>query len=120
MPIYCYRKGERVAERFFPIGTAPQTIRLKGDVLHRDLVAEHRKGKCPANVDPVAGSTSTALAVPPQYRGKAMARAKELGVPTFFNERGEPVWESRGHRKRFCERIEVYDMNGGYSDPQRK
>tara|TARA_B100000686_G_scaffold336818_1_gene407152 strand:- start:518 stop:883 length:366 start_codon:yes stop_codon:yes gene_type:complete len=65
--------------------------------------------------------TSTiAAGVHPDQRFEAMEAAKAAGVPTFYNEDGDPVWESPGHRKRHCEAFGLGDNNGGYSDPQYK
>lgn len=62
---------------------------------------------------------SEALAVHPEEREQAIADAKKAGVPTYFDRHGRPVFESAGHRKRYCEQFGYFDRNGGYGDPQR-
>ena len=33
---------------------------------------------------------------------------------------GRAIFNSRAHRKRYCESIGMFDRNGGYGDPQRR
>lgn len=63
---------------------------------------------------------STALGVNPSQRKEAYDHSVQIGVPTEFNEKGNPVWKSRSHRKKYCEKIEFFDRDGGYGDPQPK
>lgn len=63
---------------------------------------------------------SEALAVHPAQIGQAYERARQAGVTTEFTATGEPVFTSAAHRKRYCENVNAYDRNGGYSDPQVK
>ena len=63
---------------------------------------------------------SDALKVHPHDAAEAVQQAVDLGVPTEFNKKGQPKFESQGHRKRYCEALGYYDRNGSYGDPQRK
>lgn len=61
---------------------------------------------------------SEALAVHPRQLDEARQRAHDAGVPTQFTDTGEPVFTSAAHRKRYCESVNAFDRQGGYSDPQ--
>jgi len=63
---------------------------------------------------------SDAVGVNPDQRTEAMKHASSIGVPTEFNSKGQAVFTSAGHRKRYCEAIGFIDRNAGYSDPQRR
>lgn len=120
--LYTTANGKMTVEENFPMGKAPKKIVLPvGLTAYRDVAAEHRKGggEDGRAVNPYP-LKSTAVGVQPKQRFKAMKHAAEIGVPTTFDKRGDAVFESRGHRKRYCEAIGSYDLNGGYSDPQRK
>ena len=41
---------------------------------------------------------------------------EKAGVPTEYNEEADPVFTSRGHRKRYLKAHELHDRNGGYGD----
>lgn len=63
---------------------------------------------------------STALGVHPRQCGEAYEASVRMGVPTRFDEKtGEAILESRHHRRRYAEAFGIYDMDGGFSDPQQ-
>lgn len=117
MPIYCFttRAGKTV-ERFFPMGQAPEQIRVGGRVAYRDFLAEHAKTR-PAGNWPML---SDALGVNPDQISEAEAHSRSIGIPTHFTADGRAILESPGHRKRYAEALGFFDRNGGYSDPQRR
>jgi hypothetical protein len=39
------------------------------------------------------------------------------GVPTEYTGGGDPIFTSKGHRKRYLETHNMHDRNAGYSDP---
>lgn len=60
---------------------------------------------------------SWAAGVNPEQRQEAWEHSKEIGVPTRFDHNGDAVFRSRGHRKRYLERVGIFDRDAGYSDP---
>ena len=60
---------------------------------------------------------SDALGVHPSQRKEAYEESVSVGVPTYYNERGQAVLESPAHRKRLCRALGIHDRNGGYGDP---
>ena len=52
---------------------------------------------------------------------RAQEHSVEIGVPTEFNPRtGAAIFRSRGHRKAYCEKVGLFDRDGGYGDPQKR
>ena len=114
--LYVHPETTEVIEEHFPCGKAPDTITLEdGTVCERSLPAEiaAQGGKNPGNWP----MTSQALAVHPSQRKQYMEFAAKHGVPTYFDERGRPELESKGHRKRYAELVGATDFDGGYGDP---
>ncbi len=60
---------------------------------------------------------STAMGVHPSQRKDAYEESVKIGVETQFDGQGDAVFESAGHRKRYCRAKGVHDKNAGYSDP---
>jgi hypothetical protein len=60
--------------------------------------------------------TSEAAAVRVDQIPQAAARARKLGVPTEYNQAGQPVFTSRQHRKRYLHAHHLRDNSGGYGD----
>lgn len=119
MPTYCFttKEGETV-ERWFPMGKAPEYVRLEdGRRARRDILAEHGEFRPTCGNWPIL---SDALGVHPSQVAEATAQAHSVGVPTEFRPDGRAVLRSPEHRKRFAEALGFYDLNGGYGDPQRK
>ena len=97
-----------------PCGEAPATITLDdGVVCHRNLGAEIR-GRGP-DTPAWWPKRSNALAVHPSQRLQFMKFAAEHGVPTDFDHRGRPEFESAGHQKRYAELEGAHDFDGGYN-----
>jgi len=63
---------------------------------------------------------SDAMGVHPSQAKQAYEESVKIGVPTSFDKLGRAIFESRSHRKKYCERMGYYDKNAGYSDPQPK
>lgn len=118
MPIYCFvcKKCGNYTEqqRSMADSSRPQVCDC-GEEMSRSYDTErpqHRPGNWPM--------CSDAAGVNPDQRLDAMKHAQSIGIPTEFNAKGQAVFTSASHRKRYCEAIGMYDRNGGYSDPQRK
>ncbi len=63
---------------------------------------------------------SDAMGVHESQRAEAYAESVRAGVPTYFDNQGRAVFNSAGHRKRYCETLGYFDRNAGYSDPKPK
>lgn len=57
------------------------------------------------------GVESNAMGVHPSQRQEAMAEAERVGVPTHFNEKGNPVFHDRGHWKRYMKAHNFVDLD---------
>jgi len=122
MPIYCYKRmpdGESVelwlsVEEHDRLRKGDTLTLNDGSVLIRDWKAEHGE---PRN----AGQWpmwSDAAGVSPTQVKEAYEHSVSIGVPTEFHPvTGQAKFESRSHRKKYLERIGMYDRNAGYGDP---
>jgi len=114
--LYVHPKTTKIVEEVFPCRKAPPTITLEdGTVCERCLAAEiaSQGGSSPA----CWPLHSQALAVHPSQRKQYEEFADKNGVGTTFDSRGCPVFESRGHRKRYCDLVGAKDFDAGYGDP---
>jgi len=59
-----------------------------------------------------------AAGVHPDLRHQAMEACEAAGVPTFYNENGDPVWTDQKHRREHCKAIGLADRNCGYGGAQ--
>lgn len=85
-----------------------------GTKLKRDYWTEkHGHRHCPGNYP----FHSVAAGVGIKQRRKAIEEATAMGIPTHFDEKGRAVFESKEHRRKYCEAVGLHDLNGGYSDP---
>ena len=63
---------------------------------------------------------SDALGINPDDTVEQMASDKYYGVPTEYHpETGQARITDRGHDKRLAEHNSMFNLNGGYGDPQR-
>ena len=81
-------------------------------------VEAHEKPRPPRLIGwPMA---SDALGVLPKQVKDATEAAAKSGVPTEFDPKtGQAILRDPHHRKRLAESLGMYDLNGGYSDPQQ-
>jgi hypothetical protein len=64
---------------------------------------------------------SDALGVHPDQVEEAYAESVQAGAPTEFDPKtGQAIIRDRHHRKRYAEAMGMYDIDGGYGDPQRE
>ena len=118
MPLYCYQcpkcgayYEERLSMSECDTPTFCPECRAPGD---RDYEREWGGRRDLAGNWPME---SDAAGVNPKQRQEAMQAASDLGVPTQFNEDGNPVFTSRKHRKEYLTAIKMHDRDGGYGDP---
>ncbi len=63
---------------------------------------------------------SDALGINPDQIVEQMAADKRHGVPTEYDSKtGEAILTDPSHRRRLSEANGMFDLNGGYGDPQR-
>ena len=97
------------------MGDAPAVVESGGLLFHRDLRAEHATGRSGNKWR--TGLHSMSMGVHPRQIRKAEAYCAAMGVPTQFDERGQPILTSREHRRKHA-RIRGYvDYDAGYGDP---
>ena len=96
---------------------APAWCPICGADADRDLLAEHRSTPHHPGNWPLL---STAAGVNPEQIPEAMAQAAALGTHLNFAPDGRAIFESAHHRKEVCEKLGLFDRNGGYSDPQKR
>ena len=82
-------------------------------VMNRDFKADFGKQRV-ADVWPMA---SYAAGVHPDEVPEMKKYDKEHGVPTEYNNDGDPIFTSRTHRKQYCEAHHLFDRSAGYNDP---
>ena len=115
MATYCYRtKDGQIYERFFPMGKAPEDIRIGNKRARRDLAAEIGGLREPPGNWPLC---SDALGVEPSQTRAAYEDSVAMGVPTEFNREGQAIFRSPRHRKAYAEKLGFVDRNAGCNDP---
>lgn len=100
-------------------GVMKQTSKLDGKAIFYDFV---EVANPPAKA-PLAGwpCKSDSLGVELHQITEARDESIRMGVPTDFDPHtGEAIFETPGHRKKYCEAMDVFDRNGGYGDPQKR
>lgn len=109
--------GERF-EEFFDMGTAPDTIERDGRTAHRAWAAQVQSARWSKGLE------SSAMGVHPNQVPEMRAFCKKRGLGGLeWNARGNPVFRSRGQRKRYMEARNkaagapvCIDLDGGYGD----
>jgi len=117
MPTYCYihPRTKAIVERVFPMGKAPEIVRINRVPHSRCIAAEIAgQGGLRPSTWPMK---SRALAVHPTQRRQYERFSEKHGVPTNFDEMGRPIFRTRDHRKKYCELVGATDFDGGYGDP---
>jgi hypothetical protein len=119
MPTYCYtnRRG-RTIERYFALGSQPESVRERGTTFSRDMVAEQRG---------VVATPSTtgefecfALAVHPDQFKEANADLVAKGLAGKARYRRDGTLMTSNHRGAYRDVLLAYGFhhkNAGYSEP---
>ena len=116
MPVHCYKNPTttEIKNVFFGLGEAPEEHEIDGVVHTRCRAAEWHSQSGPApSCWPMA---SNALAVHKTQRKEYSEFSIRNGVPTEFNERGQPVFTDRKHRSRYLNLVGATDFDAGYGD----
>ncbi|MEW6439250.1 MAG: hypothetical protein AB1508_19030 [Pseudomonadota bacterium] len=121
MPEYCFtcRNCRTTFSRMLPVERrrrAPHCPHCRGPT-QRDLRAEHGKFRATPGNWPMV---SAFAGIHPDQIEQFREFDRRHGVPTDYTPDGDVVFESRSHRKRYCELHGLYDRNGGYGDPQKR
>jgi hypothetical protein len=113
MPYYIYTNEQtgKSIERLFRIGTAPQTVKFEGQILHRDIAAEWKgRTKSRAKWPMWSEFGGVGPAQVPDVQEYLKARGVQA---TDFNSEGDVKWESPGHRRAYLKARDMVDL-GGY------
>lgn len=122
MPTYCYVTADgQTTEKVFPMGKAPETVKIGRRVARRDFRAELKGGMKPCNWPMVA---EISCSIDADQVAEAVAYDKANGCRTEYVSVGDgefaPKLENVHHYKRYMEAHGLYARNGGYNDPQRR
>ena len=121
MPVYCFTTDDEpkvTIERIFKMDKCPGWVLTDdGRPALRNLSAETKGGtRIPANWP----MHSDAAGVAESQVKEAEAHSQSIGVPTHFTPDGRATFTDAKHRKTYCEKVGLYDRNGGYEDPQKQ
>ena len=110
MPLYDYEfdDGERV-ERFFDMGTAPATITEDGRTARRAWGAQVQAARWSTGLE------SVGMGVHPDQVPREREFDRKHGLSTEYRG-GNPVFRSRGERKRYMKARGFFDRDGGIGD----
>ncbi len=116
MPVYIYQCPEcgKVQEVLMGMTDPhPETTDCQcgKSVARRSIRMEQAGRHCLSGNWP---KTSLAMAVHPSQRGEAAANAAAVGVPTEFNERGEPTFSGQHHQNEYMKAFGYRDLDAGY------
>lgn len=76
-----------------------------------------RKRRAPGGNSPSCWPQhSDTLAVHPEQIAEYREYDAARGVPTNYDAQGRPIFESRGHRKRYYAAHNAFDGSAGYGD----
>ena len=109
MPMYCYRNGSQVIERYFPMSSHPKEIVVRGKVFRRDIASEG------VSVPATAGWPMECYAsgVNPDQAGELRKFFKDRGCPTEVSADGNPIYRNARHRKKAL-KLRGFRDNSGY------
>lgn len=122
MPVYCFKcpgcGSQKEVVRPIRDRALPELCDVDAMVMHRDV--EQEMGGIHTTPPGNWPLLSDAAGVQPDQIPEAMEHARKVGIPTDFTPDGRAIFTDRGHRKRYCEAIGLYDRSGGYGDPQQQ
>jgi len=108
MPYYCYSSEESdVVEKYFPMGDAPKSIRVKGKTLKRDFRAEHMPRPAGTGWPMVCYASG----VNAEQAGELRDFLGKNGCPTEVTNGGDPIYTSASHRKKALKLRGMYDRS---------
>ncbi len=116
MPRYIYssESGDLVADWVGPFKDRPTSISVNGATLYYDaaLCAQGFARGNPCGTWPLK---CYALGVQSDQRQEAMQHCEEMGVPTYYDEDGDPTITDNAHYSRFKKMQGFFDRDAGYS-----
>ena len=119
MPVYSFKcscRHKQTVVRPMSESNLPVLCEIDGFVMRRDFQADFGKQRI-ADTWPLI---STAAGVSPDEVPEMMEFDKAHGVPTQYTPDGDPIFTSKGHRKKYCSAHGLYDRSAGYGDPAPK
>lgn len=117
MATFCYSFGDRLLEWKCPMGKAPKALLACCVLFERDFRAELPsvpKDPWKQCADAWVNHQSMALGVHPLDRKAWMDDAKARGVPTYFNEDGNPEFRRSGDKKKYRKAYKIHDKLAYY------
>lgn len=119
MPVYCYttRDGQTV-EKHYPMGEAPEKVRVGGKVARRDYVAEGRRGGMMSANWPMVPDMSFGFYDSQMDEVRDNDKKHGLSSTKYTKVDGAyvPVIENPHHYKRYCESQGMFHRNAGFND----
>lgn len=115
MPLYTFKCScghKQTVVRPMSESDLPVLCEIDGFTMQRDFKADFGK-QHHADIWPMA---SYAAGVSPEEVPAMMKIDEAAGVKTRYTPDGDPVFESRGHRKKYLKVHGLHDRNGGYGD----
>ena len=112
--VYC-EKGKVYKKNGNVISKKEYEKHFKGRDGVLDIV---KAGKMGSQLSSTWPMNSSAAGCHPDQIGEAHAESVRQGVPTQFTSEGDAIFESRSHRKKYCEANGLFDRSGGYGDAQ--
>lgn len=120
MPLYSYRCGEcgRVQHKLMGMQEIhPQYVDCPcGESMAVRSIAEDWRDTVRGGNPWRTGLVSKAAGVAKKQVAEAAAYDAAAGVPTEYDARGNAIFTSRSHRKKWCEVHGYVDVDGGYGD----
>lgn len=123
MSTYCYSKadGSGLVERDFRFGHAPRTIRVDGEKLHKNYVAEATPPppaqRARAKLWPMQATMSGVL---PKQVPETIEHLAKHGVTCEFSKQGEPKWTSQRHQDAYCRAMGMFNKQSVTASPRNK
>lgn len=96
MPTYCYRHGDDLVEKVFPIGKAPKFIEV-GKRRYQRSFGDERVGVPPTKGWPIE---CVASGVHPDQAQELRDHFTKHGLPTEVSSDGNPIYRDANHRKK--------------------
>jgi hypothetical protein len=108
MPVYCYEtESGEIVERFYDMGKAPASIRVKGEPARRCLRVE-RVGVPSTTGWPIECYASGVHA---SQAGELRDYLKKKGVPTEVTPEGDPIYTDATHKRKALKARGFIDRN---------
>ncbi len=114
MPLYCYRHGDLVVQKYFHICRPPKTLTVAGTRFHRSMADEGR-GPIAADANPwskpVRG-TSVGVAANQVEKQRELHSDLIASHDMEFLDDGDPMFYTPRGKREYLKRIGYHDLDG--------